>query len=354
MGWNTKKIVLFIVSAACVRGQTRQCIHAALENHPWLSKVCPLKQAAETMNKAKKILVIILITLLFGVGLSHAATDDEAAASQSMDDGSSPPNIGNFALPGPQQPGPLLSFGQTLIGRNHVQVDVSSFSPYHLAGPFDNINGSLTYGMTDTTSLYFNYPITSDPRSRFIRSTAIQDITLQLEHAFYTAGNRHYQEQATLVGAMTLPLEEATTVRFPKGFGSPAYFFGTTYNRTYVDWLVFFSPGVWLTTPSNHIRLGSQGLYQAGVGHSLLSVSEKSILFGLLELDGQYTKKDTVFGHALPNTGGNVVALTPSLSLAGQRFIAQVGVGFPMVQVLNGHQKKADYFIAADLTFTIA
>lgn len=301
------------------------------------------------LMKRSVCFVVFVLLLLVCDEFVFATTDEVDSGADS------PPNVGNFALPGPQQPGPLISFGQNLIGRNHLQVYLGSFSPYHaITPPFNNSNASMVYGFTDTTSLFFNFPLSGDSKSRSIRTTSIEDITLQLEHAFFTAGNQQFEEQATIVGALTVPMSEATTTKYPKGFGSPTYFLGTTYNRTYVDWLFFASPGFLLTTTTNHIRLGSQGLYQAGIGHTILSVTDKSILFGLLEFDGQYTTKDQVFGKGLADTGGNVIAITPSVSFAMQEFIAQVGVGFPVVQNLNGNQKKTAYFIAALLTWTIA
>ncbi len=277
----------------------------------------------------------IFITLGCLTGWAHATTDDQAALANPGAD--SPPNIGNFALPSPDQPGPFLSFGQTLIGKNHLQLATNTFSPYQIGGAFDNVDVSLTYGFTDTTSLYFNYPLIVDPHTRTHHSSSLYDINLQLEHAFFTAGDRNYQEQATLVGAITLPTRDASFLaqRVPITYGAPTYFLGATYNRTYVDWLFFVSPGYLLTTTSHDVRQGSQFLYQAGIGRNIVYVSEQSILFGLVELDGQYTEKNQTFGHNLPNTGGNIIALTPSLSLSTSRFIAQAGVGFPILQQLN-------------------
>lgn len=293
----------------------------------------------------------LLLTLLFFTNPCFATTDDQAA--ETRDNENSPPKLGNFALPGPQQPGPLVSFGQTLIGRNHLQLYLNTFSPYHILPPFDNINASLIYGFTDNTSLYFNYPIEADVRVRSFRSSTLKDIDLQLEHAFYTAGNNHYQEQATIVGAITIPTQDTFSRLSTRSFGSPTYFIGTTYNRTYVDWLFFLSPGALLTTTSNQIRLGSQYLYQAGIGYNILAVPDNSTLYALVEFDGQYTDKTQVLKHNLSNSGGNIIALTPSLSFATERLIAQVGVGFPVVQNLFGKQKKADYFIMSQFILTI-
>ena len=265
----------------------------------------------------------------------------------------SPPIMGNFALPNSQQPGPLLSFGQTIIDRNQLQISLDTFSPYHLGGAFDNVSAALTYGITDSTALYFNYPIAANPQTRVHHSSSLLDILLQLEQAVYTAGNTRYQDQATVVGGLTIPIKDATSQRVPQGFGAPTFFGGTTFNRTFVDWMGFISPGVLLTTSSDHVRLGSQYLYQAGIGHNIASVSDESILFALLEFDGQYTEKNQFFGRDNPNTGGNVMALTPSISFSSKKLMVQAGVGFPVVQHLFGHQTKMHYFVAANLIWTV-
>ena len=269
-----------------------------------------------------------------------------------------PPKIGNFALEGPQQPGPFLSFGQTLIGRNYVELSYATYSPYHnISPPFNNMNVALTYGITDETSLYLNFPIKADSATRNHAfhglSSGLSDVTLQLEQSIYAAENTKYQDQATIVGSISLPTQEVTTIKTPQGYGSPSYFLGTTYSRTYVDWLGFVSPALLFTTTSGGVRLGSQFLYQAGIGRNILYVSGKSSLFGLLEVDGQFTQKNQLFGRDRPNSGGNVIALTPSVSLSAQRFVAQVGLGFPVVQKLYGTQTKVSYFLAANVVWTI-
>lgn len=292
-----------------------------------------------------------IMGLLLLPSLMFAATDEQAVVDDESE--GSPPNIGNFALPGPQQPGPFLSFGQTLIGRNYLQVSLDTYSPFPVGGAFDKVNATMTYGITDSTSLYFNYPIEADVVTRTHRMTGLLNIVVQLEQAVYTVGNKRYQDQGTIVGALTVPMNEVTTNRFQQGYDAPAYFLGGTFNRTYVDWLGFVSPGVQITSTSKHIRLGSQVLYQAGLGRDIFSVSDKSILFGLLEVDGQYTQRDRVFGHELPNTGGNVVSVIPSLWLSTQNLIVQAGIGFPVVQNLYGNQTKMDYFIAGNVSWTI-
>jgi hypothetical protein len=296
-------------------------------------------------------LIAILFLLFCFILRAFAAFDDQASVEGSS--AGSPPNMGNFALQSPQQPGPLLSFGQTLIGKNYLQVAFDTYSPYHVGGAFNSMNAYMIYGISDSTSLFFNYPIQADVQTRVHRISGLRDITLQLEHAFYTSGNTTYQEQATIVGYVSLPMQEADPTRVAEGYGSSSYFLGTTYNRTSVDWIGFISPGMLLTTTNNGVRLGSQYLYQAGLGRNILYATDESILTGLVEFDGQYTEKDTIFGQPNPNSGGNVVTVTPSLWFSTKKLIVQVGVGFPVVQNLYGNQTKMDYFILTNVSWTI-
>lgn len=313
------------------------------------------------MSLPKDKVVLNFFRMIQFVLLFNFSTLTYAAIDASMTDGDSadsPPSIGNFTLPSSQQASPFLSFGQTLIGRNYLQLSFSTFSPYqNTNGPFNNLNTSFTYGITDNTSLYFSFPIQADSTIRTHAahglSSGVEDVTLQLEQAIYTVGDSKHEDQATIVGAITLPTQEVSIVGTSTGYGSPSYFLGATYNRTYVDWLGFVSPAVLLTTTSEGVRLGSQVLYQAGIGRNILYVSKQSTFSALLELDGQYTEKTRIFGQDITNSGGNVVTLTPSLSLSTPTLIAQVGVGYPIVQNLNGSQNKMDYFIAANLVWTI-
>lgn len=313
-----------------------------------------MKPLVKYLSISKRF-ICLLVNVIFSFwfcGPVFAVGDDQPKKNMAGD--SSLPSIGNFSLPTSQQPGPLLSFGQTLIGRNEVQLAISTYSPYHLGGAFDNTNTTMTYGITDNLSLYFSYPLKTSSSSIAHRRVGVLDINLQLEQALYSSGSSRYSDLATIVGAVTLPTEHTTLQRFNKGYGSPSYFFGTTFNRTYVDWMMFISPGAQLTTSSDHVRLGSQWLYQAGLGRNILTVNDQSILFGLLELNGQCTERTKIFDHDVPNTGGNVIALTPSIWFSSKRLIVQAGVSFPVVQNLNGNQQRLDYSVAGTVSWTIS
>lgn len=307
----------------------------------------------------KKSLFINVLTLIILSKLAFSANDEIAATTGNSAD--TPPSLGSFALPVPQQPGPFLSFGQTIIGKNYLQINYNSYKGFPVSTSNRGSNAGFVFGLTDTTSLYFNYPIESiysTSPNHFKRG--LPDALLQLEHAFYASGNSQHQDQATVVGLITIPLNDRSDLSdrdireksISVGYGSPAFFLGTTYNRTAIDWFGFVSPGALLTTAKNHTQLGSQVLYEAGYGRNIISISERFIFFAVMEFEGQYTTKDKVFGKNVPNTGGNTISLAPSLWFSTQRLIVQAGISVPVLQQLNGDQIKLGYSFTGNVSWT--
>jgi hypothetical protein len=262
-----------------------------------------------------------------------------------------PPSIGLFTLPTSQEPGPFFSFGQNIIEKNKLQIYLS---PNYLKvddGNFFAITPSFLYGLTDSASFFLSTPLAIDYRNGTDHSSGTGDTGLQFEYAFYQSSDITKYEFATVVTAVTLPTGSIYKSP-PTGFGSPAYFFGATFNRSFIEWFWFVSPGISVTTPYKEIRLGSQYLYQLGIGHDILSMKNKYTFSGLIELNGQYTEKNKVFGQTIPDSGGNVIFIAPSLWFSTQKLIIQLGIALPIFQHLYGDQVKNKYNIAASLGWT--
>jgi hypothetical protein len=262
-----------------------------------------------------------------------------------------PPNTGNYALRVSQQPAPFIAFGENIINKHQFQAYL--FGDY-FRGPGQHISDALpyaVYGLTDNSSLLFSLPIATSYRQGSNVSHGLEDATFQYEYAFYTKATTSSEEQATIVAAITIPTG-STSSNPPTGSGSPAYFLGTTYNRTYNDWLGFASPGAMITTTRNGTRFGNEYLYQAGLGREIAYVSRQWLLTWMVEADGQYTQKNKIAGITDPNSGGNVIYLTPSLFYARHNIILQAGVGIPCVQQLNGSQAINNFFVAGNIGWT--
>lgn len=251
------------------------------------------------------------------------------------------PRIGNFSLPLSQQPAALFGFGGNIIEKSEVQL-------YFFADGFVGKNRIITdaipgilFGITDDCSIFFNFPFTPIMRDCRFRSSGFEDFFVQVEYAFYDKKTSLYEDQATMVTNITVPTGSIKK-NPPTGFGSPTFFIGATYYRTYIDWILFTQHGAILTTSEQGTKIGDQFLYQFGFGKNI-STPPGYIYAWLLEIDGQYSKKNRIQGRMDLNSGGNFIYVTPSLWISSKEFLLQFGVTLPINQNLFGRQNKIDY-----------
>ena len=63
----------------------------------------------------------------------------------------------------------------------------------------------------------------------------------------------------------------------------------------------------------------------------------------VLELNGEWQAKQTISGASDPNSGGNIVFLSPGMRVASNRWSGFVTVGLPIINDLNGLQSEPTY-----------
>lgn len=252
-----------------------------------------------------------------------------------------PPLIGNFSLSTSQQPAALFGFGGNIIDRGEVQL-------YLFADDFEgrkrtivDIIPSVLFGVTNNFSISFNFPFTPSFRDGHKRSSGLEDFFIQLEYAFYNKSTINYVDQATVVFNVTAPTGSIHK-NPPTGFGAPSFFLGGTYYRTWVDWFAFTSHGALMTTSEHGTKLGDQFLYQLGFGRNFPSPCGW-IYAWMIEVDGQYFKKNRIHGCIDSNSGGNLILVTPSIWVSTKEFLFQFGVSVPINQNLFGRQNKIGY-----------
>ncbi len=262
-----------------------------------------------------------------------------------------PPAVGNFALPNSQQPGPLISFGQNVIDKNGTQVFLFLDDAEASKSRYVNAIPSLLYGITDTLSIFVSIPYAAHYQFANYTSSGLEDISAQLEYTYYAASTHTYTDQATIVLSAAAPTGSINK-NPATGNGSASFFVGTTFNRTYTDWLFFASPGVDLTTAHQGTKPGNSYLYQVGFGRNITDANGW-ILAWMIEVDGTYAQHDRFKGILNVNSGGNVVFVTPSIWASTKRFIFQLGVGAPAIQNLYGQQAQNNWAVSADLGWAI-
>jgi hypothetical protein len=266
-------------------------------------------------------------------------------------DSDEPLKVGNLALPTSQQPGPLISFGQNIINKGQAQTFLLSIDMAKTQGDY-NITQvpSIVYAFTDDFSIFLNAPITPRQRQGEAHSSGFEDAYIQLEYAFYTKEHKTYIDQATIVANVTIPTG-STKKNPPTGIGANSFFLGGTFCRMTLDWFYFTSyAGIW-TTSSHQTKFGNTFLYQYGIGKNITNIRDW-LLCWMVELDGIYSCKDKIHGVTDPNSGGNVIYLTPSLWVSSEHLILQLGVGYAIAQQLNGDQNENTYLLALNLGWT--
>ncbi len=258
-------------------------------------------------------------------------TKDEKSETKSL-------KIGNLSLPTSQQPGPLIGFGENIIDKGQLQVFVFADQYEKRKGYMIDAIPSILYGITDNFSIFINAPAAIRYKEKKHHSSDIEDAFIQLEYAFYNKEELLSTDQATVVGNVTFPTGSYRQNPHT-GVGAPSFFLGVTYNHTAIDWFYFGGLGALLTTFHHNTKFANQYLYEMGFGRNI--VSPPGWIFAwMVEIDGQYGSKDIVQGRLDPDSGGNVIYITPSLWISSEKLIVQIGAGTVIEQHLFGDQSR--------------
>jgi hypothetical protein len=260
--------------------------------------------------------------------------------------------LGNFALPYSQQPGPLFGFGQNVIDPHDLQ---GIFYASAFIGPdnsFTEFIPYLLYGITHNASIFVALPFDRAREGRMTPSLKFADLMVQVEYAFYNKSSLYSVDQMTVIGAISMP---SGSIRgsLPNSTGSVSFFIGATQSHTTIDWYMFLTQGVLLTTKRNNRKSGNQYLYQGGIGRNFGN-PRGWIFTPMVEIFGTYLQHNKECCQRDPNTGGNVVFIGPSVWLSSERFYLQLGLGIPLSQNFFGDQNKTTVAPTAEIGWTFA
>ncbi len=285
----------------------------------------------------KKILFIVLIV---GTAASRAS---EKSDKDDKDD--VPVKEGNLALSSSQQPGPLFSFGQNMVDKGDFQTLVVIDYIKGRRKHFNDFIPTILYGITNNLSLFAYQPF-ANFKIDCQRSSGPEDMFVQFEYAFHTKIEPRYFTQATVVGALILPV--GSYKKQPEtGFGSPSVFLGLTASYNGVDWYAFACPGALLPTSHHGTKFGNIFFYECGFGHNITYIPQKMIFMWMIEFFGIYRQKNVINYKTDLNSGSNIFYVGPSLWFSTDRFLLQAGIAVPVAQHFNGSQRKNNYY--ADL-----
>lgn len=293
-----------------------------------------------TITSLRKILIFFIVIML-------ALMPIQLSAKSAMDG----EFISNGKLSLSQLPGPAFAFGQNIIRKSdaYVLAIVDQLNGCHTE--FTEIVPRFLYGLRDDLSLYLVFPVAIKFAACNARSSGLQDMRIQLEYAFFDKKYDTGLSRATVVGAMFFPT--GSTSKIPAtGFGSPSFFGGFTLAHFGIDWYLYTSHGVLLTTKRDGTRFGNVVRYQGGVGRSY-TVSPGLLCAFIIELNGIYAQKSRRNYCIDYNSGGNTILCGPTMNISTKRFSFQAAVEFPILQQLNGLQDKTSYVFSINVGWKI-
>ena len=236
------------------------------------------------------------------------------------------PEAGNFSLPTSQQLAPLVSLGQTIIGKYQKQINLYAQRLYWESGGETLLEPYFTYGISDKLTLQLTFPHVLQAQVQNMHSSGISDFEAQLEYAYFSKDTETYSQQATVLAEIIFPTGSST--KNPNtGIGTVGTMVGTTYSRTYLNWYGFVCLAGELNATHQGTHFGDEYFYEFGLGRIINAKSKKWIFAWLMELDGTYFTANTLFNVKNKNSGGNLIYLTPSLWYSTQRLILQGGGG---------------------------
>jgi hypothetical protein len=87
-------------------------------------------------------------------------------------------------------------------------------------------------------------------------------------------------------------------------------------------------------------------IFQYNLALSYRAIKEPALLDLIIEANGQWIAKEETDGHKDPDSGGNIIYLSPGIRLSlSKSFASYISFGIPIVSDLNGEQNDPDYRI---------
>jgi hypothetical protein len=238
---------------------------------------------------------------------------------------------------------------------------------------------SLAYGLTDDLTLSARLPYVKrkDIREGEIEdgeaeahnhggADGIGDLSLLAQYRFLD-GDRI---DASLIGGIKAPTGETNEkdggekleIEFQPGTGSWDWLFGVSSSVSAGRFGIHGNVLYNLTTEgSRDTEIGDAFFYNLGIVYALFNGDHAEaghhdhshITWDvMLELNGEYRKKNEVDGNTEDNTGGDIIYLSPGIRVSSSAsWSLFMSAGIPVYDDLNGRQADTDYRLVGGIGF---
>ncbi len=258
---------------------------------------------------------------------------------------------GNLALRPSQQPSPLFSFGQFIIEKGIIQGFVN---PLFITGSqtyYSSLIPAFVYGIEDYIALLAGLPLITKSKQGTASSSGIGDIFAQTEIFFFRKDYETYIRRMSLVCGLTLP--SGSFSKNPSlGIGAPSVFLGLTAFQRGTKWYFWTSEGFTYNFPHNSTHLGTNFVYQAGIGRNVSYRADERIITFMLEFLGSYTSAKTLNGIKDKASSSNIISISPEIWISTYHVVFKAGGIIPLLQQTKGGPKKNNFTFLAVIGYT--
>ena len=242
---------------------------------------------------------------------------------------------------------PIFGIGPHTIYKDGIGLELEYEREQSEHGTEQALHYEAAYGLTADWVVVITIPQVQKTEQAQTAS-GIGDTTLKTKYRFY---RKDYpegrQDQLALLAAIKLPTGNYEAEP-SLGSGSTDYLLGLTggqESRT----LYYFADLCYRFNGENpkQLKQGDAWLYGASLGfRPWLSEYWEPDLVVLLELFGKRQAKAQLKGQALENSGGHAVFMGPSFLWSYKNWMVTGGLGWPVLQDLNGKQEQEQYRFA--------
>lgn len=238
---------------------------------------------------------------------------------------------------------PIFGLGPHVLYKGGVEVHLDAERDQAGNDREDEAAVELTYGLTGDWAAGIGLPYTRVEEGA--DSTAgMGDVSLFTKYRFWRHDTLGAQESAAvLLKVKTDTGDEDSTPAL--GTGTTDTILGLAYGYESLKWYRWASLRYRLNGENDAgLRRGDKILFDlvGGWRPTPPSYYEPDTVW-LLELNGEYGKRDEVNGAELGDTGGTEWFLSPGIFWTKRNFAVKAGVQIPIASDLNGDQEETDY-----------
>ena len=238
---------------------------------------------------------------------------------------------------------PIFGLGPHVLFKGGVEI-----SPEFHLGKAGNKKSTefglnLTYGLTGDWAAGIELPYLRKENA-LGSATGRGDLKLFTKYRFWRKDSLGVQESAAI--ALKVKLDNADLGTTPAlGSGSTDSILGLAYGYESRKWYR------WASLRYRRNGQNGQGLRRGdmlrldlvgGIRFTPTAYTKPDTVW-LLELNGEFSRRDELNGTSLANTGGSEWFLSPGIFWTKRNFAIKAGVQIPIASDLNGVQQKSDY-----------